>query len=69
MSIFTKQERLWIALHCEDESPTKFKRKNCKVFNVTKKRAANLKGLRFTLYREGFVKNFEQIVPDIRSIP
>ena len=32
--MFTKEEGLWIALHCEDESPTKLKRKFCKVFNV-----------------------------------
>jgi len=60
MSIFTKEEMLWTTLHYEDESPTKLKSKFCKVFNVPKKRAANLKGFCFTRYKESFVKNFEQ---------
>ena len=59
--MFTKEEGLWIALHCEDESPTKLKRKFCKVFNVPRKRAASLKGLHFTRYKENFVKKLPTV--------
>ena len=58
--MFSAEERLWIALHCENDSPTKLKMKFCKVFNMPKKLAANLKGLYFTRYKESFVNNLER---------